>query len=325
MNGCSLLDAVTANISTQLQQALSQLQALVCLRLYGEVAHDSVVQHVSSLTGLQELALVDGIFTTASFQQLPQSLTRLSITWPIDDYDDDGIHLNRILSASTAPGLCALTALKKFEVHDVSVEEYTVAVELLAYMTSLQLLDLKDTELGVPGTLSVLTALTQLTSLRLPILDSEVTLLSNADTAAVTASPQLVKLDLSDSWLTADKCQHLFPATRQLLQLTRLDVNIDLIHDGPEASRVAACCPNLASITLARATQRDWVPMPIADDQFVVDCLVAMLLRWQPPQLQHLNSLTIDLQGLLMPPEVWRALARLTQLQVRILGWFPSS
>jgi hypothetical protein len=325
MNGCSLPDAVTANISTQLQQALSQLQALVCLRLYGEVAHDSVVQHVSSLTGLQELALVDGIFTTASFQQLPQSLTRLYISWANDDNDDDGGHLNRILSASTAPGLCALTALKNFEVHDVSDEEegYTVAVELLAYMTSLQLLDLKNTKLGVPGTLSVLTALTKLTSLRLPILDSEVTLLSNADTAAVTASPQLVKLNLSDSWLRADKCQHLFPATRQLLQLTRLDVNIDLIHDGPEASRVAACCPNLASITLARATQRDWVP--VADDQFVVDCLVAMLLRWQPPQLQHLNSLTIDLQGLLMPPEVWRALARLTQLQVRILGWFSSS
>jgi hypothetical protein len=166
----------------------------------------------------------------------------------------------------------------------------------------------------------VLTALTQLTSLSLPPLDSESTMLSDMDAAAVTASSQLVELDISDSWLTADKCQHLFPAGRQLLQLTSLHVNFDLIHDGPEAARVAACCPNLESITLARATLRDWVPQPIADDQFVVDCLVAMLRRWQPPQLQHLNSLTIDLQGLLMPPEVWRALARLTQLQVRFLG-----
>jgi hypothetical protein len=121
MNGCSLPGAFTANIRTQLQQALPQLQGLVCLRLFGEVAHDAVLQHVSSLPGLQELVLLDGIFTTRSFQQLPQSLTRLLIRWAEYDPDDDTIslHANRSLSASTAPGLCALAGLKEFEArHD---------------------------------------------------------------------------------------------------------------------------------------------------------------------------------------------------------------
>jgi hypothetical protein len=41
-------------------------------------------------------------------------------------------------------------------------EGYPVAVELLANMTSLQLLNLRDTQLVKPGTMSVLTALTAL-------------------------------------------------------------------------------------------------------------------------------------------------------------------
>jgi hypothetical protein len=89
------------------------LQALELLRLFGEVACDDVLQHVSNLPRLQELILVDGMFTLASFQQLPQSLTHLGIGWAADTINTT----NKDLTASTAPSLCALTILREFEVH----------------------------------------------------------------------------------------------------------------------------------------------------------------------------------------------------------------
>jgi hypothetical protein len=101
-----LPDTVTSKYMTQLQQALPQLQELVSLQLIGMLAHDDVLRHITSLSRLQDLQLVDGMFTPASFQQLPQSLTRLIIEWTDDDPSV------KTLTASTAPGLAALTGLQ---------------------------------------------------------------------------------------------------------------------------------------------------------------------------------------------------------------------
>jgi hypothetical protein len=57
----------------------------VFLRLFGEVANDDVLQHVSSLPHLQNLTLQDGMFTLTSFQQLPKSLIHLSVGWASDN------------------------------------------------------------------------------------------------------------------------------------------------------------------------------------------------------------------------------------------------
>jgi Leucine-rich repeat (LRR) protein len=276
------------------------LQALGFLRLFGEVAHDDVLQHVGSLSRLQQLVLVDGMFTLASFQQLPQSLTHLCIDWAGGTINT----AEKNLTASTAPGLCALTGLQ-----ELYVQAGPISVEVLANMTSLKFLSLSKSDIEAPGALSVLTALTQLTYLALPPLDIEV-IPSVADVSAVTASSHLHGLDISGTFLTANTCQHLFPVGRQLLQLTHLCASLDLIHDGRGASRVAACCPNLASIILVPGNESGWAQ---EDDYIVAGDLAIMLVRLQP--LQHLTRLTIETQDLPMLPEVWRALARLTQLR----------
>jgi hypothetical protein len=104
--------------------------------------------------------------------------------------------------------------------------------------------------------------------------------------------------------------QHIFAANRQLTKLTKLRVSLDLVHDGRSASHVASCCPNLGSIYLGPNKEDEWVA---PDDDFVSSDLASMLVRWQP--LQHLTSLTLEVQDLPMLPDVWHALARLTQLQ----------
>jgi hypothetical protein len=287
-----------SNLRSQLQQALPQLQALVSLRLFGKVAHDDVLRHVSSLLRLQDLTLVGGMLTLASFQQLPQSLTHLSISWASSKRGGER------LSPSTAPCLCALTGLQSLELH-----QGTASLELLGSLTSLYRLGIinntrlwEGASLEGPGSLSVLTALTRLTYMVLPPLDAAV-MPSHQDLAAVTALPQLQVLDISKTSLPASACRHLFAAGRQLSQLTELRVGLDLIPGGREASLVAACCPNLASIALHP---------PHWQNRHEVD-LANMLAGLQP--LQHLTTLSLATGDLDMIPKAWGALGRLAQLQ----------
>jgi hypothetical protein len=312
-----LRNAATPTVSTQLQEALPQLQVLTYLCLGGVVAEDDVLQHVSSLPRLQELTLEGGKFTLASLQQLPQSLTHLSIDWGGSNLDA----VSRKLSVSTVPSLCALTGLQQLEVRSGAV-----GLDLLARLTSLKAVDVGHAALEGPCTLSVLTALMQLTRLVLPSLDAAV-VPSNADMAAVTAPPQLACLDISKTDLAAGACQQAFVAGRQLSQLTELCASFDLISSGREACLAAASCPNLASISLHE--QRGGFAFHAVAHN--VD-LASVLAGLQP--LQHLTSLPLNAGQAKAGSDAWCALTRLTQLhklnvyfrdELSGLGWLTDT
>ena len=124
------------------------------------------------------------MFTLASFQQLPKSFIHLSIGWASDNT------ATNTLTVSTAPCVSKLTALQ-----DLDVSSGAISLDLLAALTALKTMDIGRADLEGPDTLSVLTALTDLTFMVLPPLD-EVLLPSDEEAAAVTASSKLVELDL---------------------------------------------------------------------------------------------------------------------------------
>jgi hypothetical protein len=73
--------------------------------------------------------------------------------------------------------------------------------------------------------------------------------------AALTASSKLQHLSISECRLPAGVWQHMFPAGRQLLHLTTL--NISVIEQSscgampaPEGSRLVSCCPSLQSLNM---------------------------------------------------------------------------
>jgi hypothetical protein len=292
---------------TQLLQALPRLQGLVSLQLIGLLAMDDVLRHVTSLSRLQNLELVDGVFTADSFQQLPQSLTRLNIEWADDDPSV------KTLTASTAPGLAALTGLQHIAVRAALANPAELSVDVLVKMPSLRHLDLGMAWLVEPGKLGDLTILTQLTLLALASMGAHVgadeDVAFHEECAAVTTSLQLRWLDLTDAAICYAACRHMFPASKQLTQLTRLHASLDFISDSVQALRVAACCPNLEYIYLGQGQDDIW------EGPDGMDAALARMLRcWQP--LQHLTSLTLAVGGYPLTPEVWQAMGRLTQLQV---------
>jgi hypothetical protein len=302
-----LPDTFTAKYMTQLDQALPQLQELVSLQLVGMLANDGVLRHVTSLSRLQNLQLVDGVFTPTSFQQLPQSLTRLNIEWADDDPSV------KTLTASTAPGLAALTELQHLAVRAALANPAELSVDVLVKMPSLRHLDLGMAWLVEPGKLGDLTLLTQLTLLALASMGAHVgadeDVAFHEECAAITTSMQLRWLDLTDAALGHAACRHMFPASKQLTQLTRLHASLDFIPDSMQASCVAACCPNLEYIYLGPGQDDVW------EGPDGTDAALARMVRcWQP--LQHLSSLTLAAGGYPLTPEVWQAMGRLTQLQV---------
>ena len=96
-----------------LQQAIPDLTHLTALHLRGAAAHDTALEHLSTLACLQELELTwrNKTVTQASFKELPCSLTRLRLRFYIgsnlesDTYDPGfhfryfGVHLFRMRKA----------------------------------------------------------------------------------------------------------------------------------------------------------------------------------------------------------------------------------
>lgn len=143
----SLHGTDVASDKTALAAAIPQLTTnLTSLRLSGAAAcTDAVLANVSRLTALEELGMLNAHCSAASFQSLPVSLTALTVTWR--RHHEADIHAAQeagipVLSPSSAPGVAALTSLKRLWVAGCRVHP-----ALLANHTALQDVDLA----GVSG------------------------------------------------------------------------------------------------------------------------------------------------------------------------------
>lgn len=156
-------------------------------------------------------------------------------------------HISPIqLSASTTPGLCQLTALRHLDAAGTRF-----SVQLLAHMTDLQELKLQHAQVEGPGSLSVLTGLTDLKHLALPESERlQAVLVSQADSAAITASSQLTYLDINTSLDSSDECLNAFQGSKQLPHLVELRISLLGLCDERTAALVAKCCPNLQRLWL---------------------------------------------------------------------------
>jgi hypothetical protein len=132
-------DAAASNAAI-VADAVPELQQLTELTLGGPASQDAALEHLSRLTALQQLALTDAECTTASFLQLPSSLTMVSIEcapgFGAEDEPDQEPLLT--FSSTSSPGLCQLTALKELTVQG-GQNCYTprLHVEVLSTLTNL--------------------------------------------------------------------------------------------------------------------------------------------------------------------------------------------
>jgi hypothetical protein len=262
---CTLLDGAEG-----LAAALLQLPALEHLSLWcntsAGVLDDylrfptAVLQQMQQLTRLELVAVtLRGPDEATPALQSLQALTRLV------DLQVMCCYFKISVTASMLSGMCHLTRLT---LKDVGFEP-----DALAGKAKLQHVELEGCRV-LPSTaawmaelLSQLQHHTQLTHLGLMTYgrgDVEGQRVPPAAAcAALTASSKLQLLSIRDCRLPANVWQHLFPAGKQLLHLTSLDISfLRQLPDGaasvgqyrlaaPEGSRVVSCCPSLQSLTMS--------------------------------------------------------------------------
>jgi len=265
------------------------------------VATDAVLQQAGSLPKLQQLILDYITCSTAAFQQLPQSLTKLKIK---DVHD----HVPKLsLGPHTTPGLCQLTALQDLE---VGTAEFNLG--LLTDMTSLTRLHFQCAELKGPPGLSVLTRLTKLKHLGLPHLREENNDVAEEDDdiAAVTANSQLTSLDIGDAFETSAALRKLFPPGRQLPQLSVLRMCTRLAEQFGAGRLIASCCSNLKEVELTCTSDQD-----LEEEEWDTSATMSAHLISAMQPLKSLTKLYLHAGFMPMPQAVWRAVGKLTQLQ----------
>lgn len=148
--------------------AVSRLLKLTSLQLGGPASQDAALVHLSCLTALQQLKLTDAQCTSASFLQLPSSLTMVSIRRSREHSNQHALEM----SSSSTPGMCQLTALQDLSVVGVAGDDSCkFHVEMLSSLTALTKIDVVGCQvMAGPGPrLVVLTGLTRLQHLQMHV------------------------------------------------------------------------------------------------------------------------------------------------------------
>jgi hypothetical protein len=249
LNRCKLLDG-----AEDLAAAFLQLPALehLCFVCRGPCFPTGVLQQLKQLTYLEldDDRRVEPDEAGPVLQPL-SALTRLA--------DLRVTYSGRIrgISTSMLSGMSHLTRLA------VSGGEFEA--DALAGKAKLQHLELLGCKLqpargaGPAALLSQLQQRTQLTYLSVDFsmhhYPDEEGSSAAAAYAALTASSKLQHLDVRRCTLPAGAWQHMFPAGRQLLHLTSLDISkVQQPWDAalaPDGSRLVSCCPSLQSLNIS--------------------------------------------------------------------------
>jgi hypothetical protein len=259
-------------VETELITAFPHLQRLTALRLQ-TAATPVVVSHISALQSLQLLEL----FTSANnLPELPRSLTHLSL------HSDQPCSL----TAGSAACLSQLTALQYLGLS--AKPSLALDTALLAGLRSLHTLHLWFFELaaGQPQVISRLTGLTSLVLSTQPAQQQAPVTISAAEAGALTSSSQLVNLLLSSSLggpLLQDYAS-LFPAGRQLQQLTHVELSADFLKDAAAVQRAGSCCPNLRFAKFGRCGRVH--DDDATEERLIAEGLTAAQVGW--PQLRTL-------------------------------------
>jgi hypothetical protein len=218
-------------LATQVLPGLQQLTylALSGVELEGHDQEVPALQPLQALTQLKDLRLVFRMTSTLTSSILSgmQQLTRLRYYCGSDSSDD---------FAELGPGaISALTKLQHLQLYEVC---------------------LPGTAQGL-GLLSQVQVLTQLTHLDLEgsnhVQQAEEGNHAAAACSALTASSKLQYLCIRECTIPAAAWQHMFPAGRQLLQLSALQISRVKQPNGswasaPPGNRLVACCPGLQKL-----------------------------------------------------------------------------
>lgn len=230
---------------------LSGLTQLTALHLGpGPTVSNSSLQHLSCLKGLQQLHLAwpGQQLAAEPLQQLPQlaHLTYLSIAGAGFAVSSEGTpwiqkltglqHLAITACRGFDPALLTvLTALQHFELCDTRVQGYTTGIStLLACLPQLRCL----TQLKIQYSLTT------------PLTSAEAY-------SGLTAASQLQHSTLQDVVIRRGTWQVIFPAERQLQQLTAVSIAtggpLQPVLQQHDLDRLVECCPNLQSFDVGRA------------------------------------------------------------------------
>jgi hypothetical protein len=210
--------------------ALAALTQLTRLKLTPDMLLAGAVGPFSCLQQLQELEIgIHGLCQPETLVGLPQSLTKLCMTW--DGEEEFG--------TAIAPALTQLTAMQHFELRTI----YSSAVrpDFLRHMQQLQVLKL-DGQLSDDALSLLVDAVPLLSSLRSLSVSAEgaedIVMLPASDVtryaALLPASQHLTELELgwdehvSAPLLAADCAQHLFAAGNRWEQLVHLVLGISV-------------------------------------------------------------------------------------------------
>jgi hypothetical protein len=153
-------------------------------------------------------------------------------------------------------------------------------------------------------TLSVLTALTHLEHLELPM-DVQNILMSPADYAALTASPQLTHLDLSGCF-GPEHVADAFPQNLRMSKLASLTVFIDWLEETDTIQRIVDSCPGLEQLRIEGHGGHDIEAVWPEKWAASLACLM---------DLSSLTRLHMSALGVRMSTGVFSALALLTGLR----------